>query len=115
MEIGKYWETPDGSKRRIYIQEEAAWEILGWDFGFYNTGNVSSASVNGEHVSNTSAHNMIQGLRQSSLYYDLADGKFHWKQTYNRDFDRDDVVALIGAIRDSISKMAVEYVAGGVS
>lgn len=114
--VGKYWETPDGAKRRIYINEEGAYEALGWKFSFYNTGNVCSASVNGETISNASARNLINGLRSSSLYYDLGDGKFHWKQTYNRDFIRDDIVNLIAAVRDNVTKMAAEHMAaGGVS
>ena len=114
--IGKFWQTSDGSRRRIYIAEEAAWRALEWDFSFYNTGNVSSASVGGEYISNTEARNMIHGLRDSSLYYDLADRKFHWKKTYNRDFTRDEIVALIDAIREQVKTFASEHLAaGGVS
>lgn len=115
ISVGKYWETPDGSRRRIYIDEENAWRVLGWDFSFYNTGNISSAWVNGARISNTEGHNLIQGFRLSSLYFDLADRKFHWKQTYNRDFTRDDVVTLVTKIRDEINKMAAKYTTGGES
>lgn len=106
--IGRYWQTPDGSRRRIYIDEAAAWEALGWTFYFYGTGNLAGAFVNGEPISNCRGKNLLCGLRSAGIYYDCADGKFHWGGSYNRDFTRENVLALINTLKPAILTMAAD-------
>ena len=63
-ETGQLWEKYN--KRRIYIQIEKA---LGMDVYYYNTGNISSASINGRGISNTKAEKILTG----KCYIDLND------------------------------------------
>lgn len=45
-------------KDRLYVTEEA----VGLDISRYNTGNVSSASLNGEGISNSEAKRILSGI-----------------------------------------------------
>lgn len=73
--LGNYWQTSDGSKRRIYFNDLA--QYIGLDCGFYGTGNVSSATLNGEKISNTKATAMLSQFNSGKLWFDLSDDKFH--------------------------------------
>ncbi len=64
MNAGKIWEKY--GKRRVYIQIETA---LNMDVQYYNTGNISSASINGEGISNSKAQKVLSG----KCFIDLND------------------------------------------
>ena len=64
MNAGKIWEKY--GKRRVYIQIETALNI---DVQYYNTGNISSASMNGEGISNSKAQKILSG----KCFIDLND------------------------------------------
>lgn len=64
MNAGKIWEKY--GKRRVYIQIETA---LNMDVQYYNTGNISSASMNGEGITNSKAQKILSG----KCYIDLND------------------------------------------
>jgi hypothetical protein len=71
---GKLWERDD--KRRVYFNDLA--EFLGLEVNRYNTGNVSSATLNGDKISNSQATRMLWAI-SGKLWWDAADEKFHWK------------------------------------
>jgi hypothetical protein len=53
---GSDW-TGRAGQRRVYLNE---WpEMVGLDVGFYRTGNVSGASLNGEKISNGKASRLL--------------------------------------------------------
>ena len=73
IELGlKVWER--GDKRRIYINRQDFGKVFGLELGFYKTGNISSAFLNGEAISNSKAYKLI-GYR--TPYYDCVSGDWH--------------------------------------
>lgn len=67
---GKLWEKNE--MKRIYFN---AGTVLSLDINYYNTGNVSSATLDGIKISNCEAKRCLD----LKFWYDLVDGKFHWK------------------------------------
>lgn len=80
---GSYWQTSDGSKRRVYFNRLS--ELYGLSYATYNSGNISSATLNGEIISNNKARHLAATLDAMMLWYDLSDGLFHWKVSRNED------------------------------
>ena len=66
---GKLWEK--GTMRRVYFNAQA-W---GLEVNHYNTGNISSATINGQGISNAEGYR----CQNVKIWYDLSDGKFHTK------------------------------------
>ncbi len=71
---GREW-IKDG-KHRVYFNDDVMCDLYGLKTSHYNTGNVSSASLNGEPISNSRARKILSTL-VGKLWYDLADGQFH--------------------------------------
>ena len=61
-------------KHRIYIAVDMACKAINLRCQFYGSGNVSSATLDGDKISNCSARDMRQTL--SGMYYDVQIGKF---------------------------------------
>lgn len=61
-----------GDKHRIYFNQNTFSEIIGLKVNSYKTGNISSATLNGEKVSNTSVYKQLP----SKAYYDVKTGEF---------------------------------------
>lgn len=76
---GNLWEKYD--KSRYYFSVETLMELLDLKVTRYNTGNISSATLEGEHISNTHAGQMIFALEQAKLYYDNSKGSFYYIRT----------------------------------
>lgn len=72
---GKLWEN--GSMRRVYFNNLR--EIYGLDASFYGTGSVSSATINGEKISNTQARKIGTDLDFGKLWFDLNTNEFSSK------------------------------------
>jgi hypothetical protein len=87
---GQLWERDD--KRRVYFNNLA--QYLGLEVNRYNTGNVSSATLNGDRISNTQATRMLWAI-SGKLWWDAADEKFHW-----RDIDNGYAAQIILEIED---------------
>ncbi|WP_406850133.1 hypothetical protein [Chromobacterium phragmitis] len=95
---GKLWEKAD--MRRVYFNdlEELFCAATGLRVGRYNTGNISSASINGQSISNCEARRMLRDIcGTSKLWFDAADGKFH-----SRDMGRDALVVIANYLRASV-------------
>ena len=78
-EGGKLWEktTERDELRRVYFNSETIADAIGLDVSYYNTGNVSGATLDGGRISNFEARRILGGLT-GKFFYDYADGKFHW-------------------------------------
>ncbi|WP_312738310.1 hypothetical protein [Atlantibacter hermannii] len=61
-----------GNHRRIYVNAEHWAEVFGLVIDVYKTGNIKSAALNGETISNTKAYKLI-ALRP---YFDCNTQKF---------------------------------------
>ena len=75
-ELGNEWQK--GEKRRIYFNSLGM--FYGIETGRYNSGNISSATLNGERISNSEAKRILGRLLDCKVWYDVTDGKF-WKST----------------------------------
>jgi len=72
--LGRTWVNPDGTKRRIYFPENLLAELIGLKVTTYKTGNISSASLNGQKISNGKADQIRTTLRYGKAYFDCMDG-----------------------------------------
>jgi hypothetical protein len=72
---GKEWIK--GSMHRIYFNIEALMNIVGLKCSYYNTGNISSATFDGEVISNSRAKKIIDVL-SDKFYFDCSDEKIYY-------------------------------------
>ncbi|MEV7654617.1 helix-turn-helix domain-containing protein [Streptomyces anulatus] len=89
---------------RVYINDWAA--FAGIETTRYNTGNISSASYQGEGVSNSQAYKLLGTI--DKVWFDAADGKIHGRYGYDesRVASRDEVwSAVIAGIRTAIAAL----------
>lgn len=64
------WEK--NSTRRIYINSDRSEDVFGLQITKYRTGNISSANLNGERISNSKASKLLS----SPTYFDCTTQKF---------------------------------------
>lgn len=79
---------------RLYLNN-AGLKLAGLEISRYNTGNVSSAKLNGEKVSNTKGSNMASIVERA--YIDLTTGKLYC--THAKD---DDVQQAVIALENNL-------------
>ncbi|GAA2680034.1 hypothetical protein GCM10010400_49250 [Streptomyces aculeolatus] len=65
-------------KHRVYLDWQ---QFAGLEIHRYNTGNISSASLGGEHISNSEARRLMGAV--DKLYFDAADNKLHIQWGYS--------------------------------
>lgn len=93
---GSAWKSPDGKLHRVYFQID---KLIGLEVEHYKTGNVSSATLNGESISNTLASEWLSLCRASKAWIDVATGEAYAKIGYSRraKLSGDDVLTALGA------------------
>lgn len=99
---GNRW-TKNGHDR-VYINNWT--ELAGLKTSHYNTGNISSATWQGETISNSQAYKL--GGSIDKIWYDAADGKLHGRFgfTESRVATRDEVWdATVSGIRSAIAAL----------
>jgi len=69
---GRRWTK--GQYDRVYFNNLP--ERVGLEVGYYGTGNVRWAKLDGERISNSHARHILGTLRFSKLYYDLTSGEW---------------------------------------
>lgn len=79
---GKIWELPEKGIKRIYIPEWLLKKMIGLDVTYYKTGNISTAKINGEKISNTCAHKILAGA--DGLYFDINKNSFMNKNSITK-------------------------------
>lgn len=70
---GKEWQK--GELHRVYFDDLPTW--YGLDCSFYNTGNVQSARVDGQTVSNAEGRRIFARLACKKFWYDVTDKQYH--------------------------------------
>jgi hypothetical protein len=72
---GREWKTD--KHYRIYFNDikKRYFELIKLEVGYYKTGNVSWATVNGNGISNSTAREILNSVI-GKLYYDVRAGKF---------------------------------------
>ena len=78
---GNLWEK--AGYARIYLDTRAAY---GFEYTTYKTGNISTASVRGESISNGRASSLRTTLQSAKLWFDLTTGQFGSKGADFSDF-----------------------------
>ncbi|MGW3072384.1 hypothetical protein [Kitasatospora sp. NPDC001132] len=68
---GRRWQK--NGMDRVYLNNWS--EFTGLDVSYYGTGNISSATWHGEHISNSQARLILGSL--TKVWFDSADGKLH--------------------------------------
>lgn len=81
---GKLWQK--GDAKRVYFNDLEL--LLGLEMEYYNTGNIMSAKLNGEKISNRQARDIQVALVTAKFWFDL-DGaqQFHAKGIRRVEFD----------------------------
>jgi len=69
---GRRW--TQGDRDRVYVGAELGASLIGLRVSCYGSGNVSSATMDGEKISNASAREYLNTLRD--CYYDVMADKF---------------------------------------
>lgn len=99
---GNLWERH--GKRRVYLND---WPTLaGIDWDTYKTGNISSATYQGEPISNRQAGLLLGSI--DKIWFDDADGKLHCRFGYteSREATREELwQAVIAGVRDAIAAL----------
>jgi hypothetical protein len=80
---------------RVYINNIA--DYLGLDIAYYNSGNVSGATLDGEGIANSRVYGILGCI--SKVYFDTADGKLHAQYATGAD---DYEVRYLNGTRDRI-------------
>jgi len=89
---------------RVYLNDWPA--FAGIETSRYNTGNIASASYQGEHVSNSQAAKLLDCI--DKVWFDAADGRLHarWGLGESRVASRQDVWAAVTAgVRAAIAAL----------
>lgn len=72
---GSHWQKY--GKDRVYFDAAAIASRQGLDWSNYKTGNISSARLNGEKISNSEARRILDEFQWFKIWFDLDDGQFH--------------------------------------
>lgn len=99
---GNRWKR--GDKDRVYFNDWA--EMAGLELGHYNTGNISSASYQGESISNSQGHKILGSI--DKVWFDAADGKVHVQYGFSESrvaTQREVFEAVVNTIRHRIAAL----------
>lgn len=96
---GKLWETE--KFHRVYFNDLAS--LYGLQISHYNTGNICSAKLDGQKISNTKARKLCLVLSDAKFFYDLDEQGFRIKSRYTIDIDK-----LVSAITARIQSAEAE-------
>lgn len=99
---GNRWQR--GGKDRVYINNWA--RFAGIETDHYNTGNISSASYQGEGISNSQAYKLLGCI--DKVWFDAADGRLHCRYGFgeSRVATRQELwAAVVAGIRTAIAAL----------
>jgi hypothetical protein len=88
LSIGKIWNQ--NGFNRIYFP--ISLDMIGLEVERYNTGNICSAKLDGEKISNSKAGKMITQLNSGKVWFDIPTQKFMSK---NLGLFTDDIINFI--------------------
>ena len=97
LQKGSRWTK--GQMDRIYFNNLA--ELYGVQTTRYNTGNISSATLDGERISNSQAGRICGRLALAKVWYDISTTKFHGK-----DIGQDDFAIIVANLRGGANQTA---------
>lgn len=77
LAVGNEWRSPDGTKHRIYFDPAVRLRMGGLQVWHYKTGNVQSARLDGERISNSQAAELEGEILDGKFWWDFSDHRFH--------------------------------------
>lgn len=92
---GKEWQKD--TMHRVYFNDLQT--RIGLKLDHYNTGNISSAKLDGQEISNSAARKLCDALAFGKVWYDLTDGRFYTKGL--RDDHAEKILSQIGSELDA--------------
>jgi len=95
--IGSEWQK--GQMHRIYFNNLCL--LYGLRCEAYKTGNIASAELNGERISNSEARRIQDRFSWSKVWYDMNDGRLYCKDVNDEDFN-----IICNSIRQYVGKAA---------
>lgn len=99
---GKEWRS--GDKHRVYFNNLP--ELFGLKTNRYNTGNISDATLDGEPISNSKASRIIEGFRNTKIWYDVAEDKVKFiPPSFGKEIGEDEVRVVVNLIREKIADL----------
>lgn len=99
---GRRWQK--NGHDRVYLNNWAAFADI--ETTHYNTGNISSATYQGEGISNSQAYKLLGSI--DKVWFDAADGKLHARYGYgeSRVATREQVwSAVVAGVRAAIAAL----------
>lgn len=100
---GSEWRK--GGKHRVYINTAVWKKLIGLETSHYNSGNIASATLDGERISNSHARDILSCI--DSVYWDAADGQIHiWTRRSRCSSEVSDLIraGIAQAVADSEPK-----------
>ena len=70
---GTEWQK--GNAHRVYFNDLDRW--YGLRVEYYESGNIRSATLSGDAISNAQARAIISNLRWSKVWFNVTDGRFY--------------------------------------
>lgn len=105
---GKLWEK--GGKSRLYFNNLDA--LYGLKVTRRKSGTISSATLDGEEISNGEATRLLGVLNETKIWYDLTDHKFYFRvpgsSRYDMDAMANGLIQKIKEVSASFSEEAAE-------
>ena len=86
---------------RVYFNNLPAW--YGLDSTTYNSGNIASATVDGELVSNSQGRKLYAGL-DGKVWFDVVTGQYFYKANYGPVAETEMFLRVINRIRAAVAK-----------
>lgn len=93
--LGNVWEK--GNFHRLYLDPVKVAKAIGMDVDYYKSGNVRSASINGESISNNDCYKVLTSW--NGAYIDLTTGEMHERSGYSVRYE-DEIMAAYKDIAD---------------
>jgi len=100
---GSEWKKNE--MHRVYFNDFS--ERLGLHVQLYNTGNISGATLNGEHISNSEAKKIIGRLNELKVWYDMTTGKLMLKNDATRGVTEEERGIIIKGLRRQIKEAGI--------
>ncbi|WP_158784177.1 hypothetical protein [Pantoea sp. BAV 3049] len=83
-----------GDYHRVYFNAATMIKFIGLSYSTYKTGNISSATLNGNHISNGKAASIRNGLAACKFWFDAKKGEFD-----SRDMSSDLFETVVNSIK----------------
>lgn len=99
------WVHPGTGEVRIYVNDLAG--LYGLRTSHYNTGNISSATLNGEKISNSEAKRILHHMSSAKLWIG-GDGRI-----MHKGLSEQECVIILAALREQIKTALAEEAAEG--